>query len=322
MLIKIARVNTTFVGIDYTFRRKFDSIFNKENKENKEQKEEINHLKQRKNKIQFQEHIFDLEKTILLNQDCINKIIPTLNLKENDKKKLLENLSKIYQYFNYKKENRQIIKNINSKILMNKQIIEEIKRSKEENLFFYKDQIKNMEASVNKKGGAVKMFQKKFTEVEIFIQKESKTPQNAEKYGKWKNFTLIPFMRKNEDLLKRKCFYEKEINKIKEKININEKEYNNIKEEQIILKNNKNKKLSSHNEKIMKIEKYYKNNLTNYENDIEFLKLKINFLSDLKSKKSAIPSFKSKNPISNLDVNLKLLSPGIAELYSQFIELL
>ena len=197
---------------------------------------------------------------------------------------------------------------------MNKQIIEEIKRSKDENLFFHKDQIKNMEASVNKKGGAVKIFQKKFTEVEIFIQKESKTPQNAEKYGKWKNFTLIPFIRKNEDLLKTKCFYEKEINKLKEKININEKEYNNIKEEQKIIKNNKNKKITSHKDKIMKIEKYYKNNLKKYENDIEFLKIKINLLSDLNIKKSAIPSFKSKNPISNLDVNLHLLEPGVVEL--------
>ena len=45
-----------------------------------------------------------------------------------------------------------------------------------------------------------------------------------------------------------------------------------------------------------------------------FIKLKYNFLSDCNIKKSIIPSFKSKNPISNLDVNLKLLSPGIAEL--------
>ena len=42
--------------------------------------------------------------------------------------------------------------------------------------------------------------------------------------------------------------------------------------------------------------------------------MKIDFLSDCNLKKSAIPSFKSKNPISNLDVNLNLLEPGIVEL--------
>ena len=116
ILIIIARANTTYEGIDYTFRRKFDSFINKENKEGEENKEEVNRLKHRKKEIQIQEHIFDLEKTILLNQDCINKIIPTLDLKENEKKKLLDSISKIYKYFNDKKENRQKIKNINRKI--------------------------------------------------------------------------------------------------------------------------------------------------------------------------------------------------------------
>ena len=127
----------------------------------KENKGEINHLKQRKNEIQVQQHIFDLEKTILLNQDCINKIIPTLNLKENEKNKLLDSISKIYKCFNNKKEYRQKIKDLNGKILMNKQIIEEFKRRRDEIVFFHKDQIHNVEASVTKKGGAVKQFQKK-----------------------------------------------------------------------------------------------------------------------------------------------------------------
>ena len=185
-----------------------------------------------------------------------------MDLKENEKKKLLTAIEKIYKYFNNKKEYRQKMKDINGKILMNRQIIEEIKRRKDEIVFFHKDQINNLEASVTKKGGAVKMFQKKFTEVEIFIQKESKTPENMEKYGKWKNFTLIPFMKKNEDLLKRKCFYEQEVNKIKEKIDLTEKETNKMKEEN---KNkNKNVNIILNNDKFKLIEKYYNNNLKLY----------------------------------------------------------
>lgn len=235
-----------------------------------------------------------------------------MDLKENEKKKLLTAIEKIYKYFNNKKEYRQKMKDINGKILMNRQIIEEIKRRKDEIVFFHKDQINNLEASVTKKGGAVKMFQKKFTEVEIFIQKESKTPENMEKYGKWKNFTLIPFMKKNEDLLKRKCFYEQEVNKIKEKIDLTEKETNKMKEEN---KNkNKNVNIILNNDKFKLIEKYYNNNLKLYESNNELLKLQRNILSDKNTKKSIIPSFKSKNPISNLDVNLNLLEPGVVEL--------
>ena len=211
----IARINTTFYeGVDYTFRRNFDMILN--NKE--EKKSEINHLKLRKNEIQIQHHIFDLEKTISLNQEMINKIIPTLNLNDKNKKTLLNHVQKIYKYFNNKQEYRYKIKNINSKILMNKQIIEEIKRRKDEIVFMHKDQVTNMENSVNKKGNAVKLSQRKFKEVEIFIQRESKKEENLEKYGKWKNFTLIPFMKKNEELLKRKFFYETYIKKTKDNI--------------------------------------------------------------------------------------------------------
>ena len=227
-------------------------------------------------------------------------------MKISEKNKLLNSIAKIFLLFNNKKEYRQKIKDINSKILMNKQIIEEIKRRKDENAFIHKDQINNAEASVNKKGGAVKLFQKKFNEVEIFIQRESITPENMEKYGKWKTFTLIPFMEKNEDLLKRRCFYGQEIRKIKEKIELIEKENNNIKEENKILMNelDENKK----------IEKIFENNFKFYDNKIEFIKRKINIISDINIKKSTIPSFKSSNPISNLDVNLNLLEPGIVEL--------
>ena len=81
----------------------------------------------------------------------INKVIPTFNISQENKKKLLNKIEKIYLYFNNKQEYRFKIKNINSKILMNKQIIEEIKRRKDEIVFMHKDQISNMENSVNKK---------------------------------------------------------------------------------------------------------------------------------------------------------------------------
>ena len=240
----------------------------------------------------------------------INKIIPTLPLSEKNKKTLLNNIQKIYKYFNNKQEYRFKIKNINSKILMNKQIIEEIKRRKDEIVFMHKDQINNMQNSVNKKGNAVKLSQKKFKEVEIFVQRESKKEENLEKYGKWKTFTLIPFMRKNEELLKRKYFYEMNIKKIKDNIQ-------NIKNENDAYKKEKNeykKNGINYTNRIKFIEQSYKNNLKLVENEKEFLKVITRFLFENNSKKFLVPTFKSKNPISNLDVKLNLLPPGIVEL--------
>ena len=303
----IARINTTFYeGVDYTFRRNFDMILN--NKE--EKKSEINHLKLRKNEIQIQHHIFDLEKTISLNQEMINKIIPTLNLNDKNKKTLLNHVQKIYKYFNNKQEYRYKIKNINSKILMNKQIIEEIKRRKDEIVFMHKDQVTNMENSVNKKGNAVKLSQRKFKEVEIFIQRESKKEENLEKYGKWKNFTLIPFMKKNEELLKRKFFYETYIKKTKDNIEKIKKD-----KEIYIKEKTEDKKIEiTFGNRIKLIDKYYKNNLKLAENEKLFIDSIVKFLFENNSKKLLVPSFKSKNPISNLDVKLNLLPPGIVEL--------
>ena len=240
----------------------------------------------------------------------INKIIPTLYINQKNKKILLEKFEKIYKYYNNKQEYRFKIKNINSKILMNKQIIEEIKRRKDEIVFMHKDQINNMQNSVNKKGNGVKLSQKKFKEVEIFIQRESKKEENLEKYGKWKTFTLIPFMRKNEELLKRKFFFEMEIKRLKENIDIIKKESDIYKREKI-----ENKKLAfTYGNRIKIIENYYKNNLKFTQNKIDFLKTVGNFLLENNSKKLLVPTFKSKNPISNLDVKLNLLPPGIVEL--------
>ena len=240
----------------------------------------------------------------------INKVIPSLYISQENKKILLNKIEKIYRYYNNKQEYRFKIKNINSKILMNKQIIEEIKRRKDEILFMHKDQINNMEHSVNKKGNTVKSSQKKFKEVEIFIQRESKKEENLEKYGKWKTFTLIPFMKKNEELLKRKFYYETQIKKLKEKIDIIQKESKDYQKEKISDK----KTIITIGNRFKIIEKCFINNLNLVRNEIDFVKTLGMFLYGNNNKKLMVPTFKSKNPISNLDVKLNLLPPGIVEL--------
>ena len=138
-------------------------------------------------------------------------MVPVLELKQNEKNKLISNINKISNFFNEKKKIRKKIKEINSKMLINKQIIEEIKRRRDEGYLMYKDQMSNLSESVIKKSSIVKQFQKKFSEVEIFIQRECQNDENIEQYGKWKTFTVIPFMKKNEDILKKNVFMKRKL---------------------------------------------------------------------------------------------------------------
>ena len=295
----------SYQGVDYTFRNSINILMNnnkpKDNKinQNETDKERI----RRKNNLKIQQHISDLENTVLINQECINNMIPLLHLKQTQKKKLISSLKNIMNYFNEKKNNRKKKTEISSKILINKQIIEEIKRRRDEGYLMYKDQMTNLSENVTKKTSLVKQFQKKFSEVEIFIQRESQTEEHIEKYGKWKTFTVIPFMKRNEDILKKKCFYEEEINKKK-------KDIQNLEKENGILKDNKEiNNINNINITEKDIKNYYDKVIDINKKENELMKCYLNIISENNFKKEIIPTFKSKNPISNLDINVKLFEP-------------
>ena len=214
-------------------------------------------------------------------------------------------MNKILNYFNEKKKIRKKINEINSKMLINKQIIEEIKRRRDEGYLMYKDQISNLSESVTKKTSLVKQFQKKFSEVEIFIQRECQTEEHVEKYGKWKTFTVIPFMKKNEDILKKKCFYEEQVNNKKKNIENLENENNSLKEKD----KNINNKIIEENSEMNNINECYDKIIELNKKKVELMKCRLNIISDINFKKSIIPTFKSKNPISNLDIDINLFDP-------------
>ena len=245
-----------------------------------------------------------------------------MGLKENEKNKLITNLNKIMNFFNEKKNIRKKINEINSKMLINKQIIEEIKRRRDEGYLMYKDQITNLTESVTKKTSLVKQFQKKFSEVEIFIQRESQTDEHIDQYGKWKTFTVIPFMKKNEDILKKKCFYEDQVNKKKKSLEILEKENSILKEKKENNKNNddnninnniinikENNIINNNRVEIKKIREYYDKVIDLNKKGVELMKSRLNIISDINFKKAIIPTFKSKNPISSLNININLFEP-------------
>ena len=98
------------------------------------------------NTTDTKDYVFDLNKTLELNMDLLEKAISTWEVKE-EKEKLSESLKMIKE--NYKKKNKmkQSVATKASKLLIEKQIVEELKRKIEENNEFYKDQIKENEES-------------------------------------------------------------------------------------------------------------------------------------------------------------------------------
>lgn len=129
-------------------------------------------------------------------------------LNQSQKKQLLDHFTKIQKLYEKKKKLRKKMGELNGKILITKQIIEEAKRRNDENHLYYRDQILELNDNVSKKTSLVKQFQKKFNEVEIFIQRESQNEMNIDQWGHWKTFTIVPFLLKNENLLKLKSYYD------------------------------------------------------------------------------------------------------------------
>ena len=126
------------------------------------------------------------------------------NLTQPQKRVLFGLYQKIDKLFKYKKQLRKTQNEINSKMLINKQIIEQLKLRNEETHLYYKDRITELQDNVNKKVSLVKQFQKKFSEIDIFIQRECKNVENFEKWGHFQTFMITNFMDKNCNLLKLK----------------------------------------------------------------------------------------------------------------------
>ena len=284
----------SYQGIDYTFRNTLNNLItnqkanniskdNKNNTINIENNTDIERIR-RKNNLKIQQHISDLENTVSLNQECINNMIPLLQLNQTQKNKLIASIKKITNYFNDKKAYRKKKNEINSKMLINKQIIEEIKRRRDEGYLMYKEQMTNLSESVTKKTSLVKQFQKKFSEVEIFIQRESQTEEHIDKYGKWKTFTVIPFMKRNEDILKKKCFYEEEVNKKKTEIENLEKENAKLKD--------KNEIKINLNDNNNMIKEYYEKMIDINKKENNLMKCYLNIIAENNFKKEIIPKFK------------------------------
>ena len=94
----------SYQGIDYTFRNTFNNLISNQNKNKIIENEEELERNRRKNNLKLQQHISDLENTVLINQECINNMISILQMNQADKNKLVSSIKKITNYFNEKKK--------------------------------------------------------------------------------------------------------------------------------------------------------------------------------------------------------------------------
>ena len=247
-----------------------------------------------------------------LNLNLINTIFSSNNyLKEEEKKKLIEKLKNIEILFDRKVNLIKEKKKINSKILMDNQIFEENKRTKNENLFSYKEQFEEIKGNSIRKEVMLKKFQKKFFDVEIYMKKRFK------KYGRnLINLNINLYIIENENLKLAKINIESDIkilrnnlhNLIKENVQLKIRENILLTKSDEIKKNNDFEELNK-----------YESLIKSYSSKIFFLQKSISKLNKMskelkrnkennKENKEDDDKTKSEIGIDEKNVNISILS--------------
>jgi hypothetical protein len=196
-----------------------------------------NPIKQKKN------NLYDLQRTLDINIEILKTFFKnttsTMTLLNQDKI-ILDKLDAFIAKYNKKKEIIHKIKEIKSKNLIQMQIFFECKRKLQETLNNCKESLLDNEDAVNNKDEYVKLFQKKFVEVEIYLQRITADMENKQKKKRYQNYKMETFTNLNTTLNKKKETlmediekYKKEKKKLKSENKIIKKEEKKIMAEEI-----------------------------------------------------------------------------------------
>ena len=250
-------------------------------KKNKMSKNKIN-----SNKNIKKNNLYDLERTLDINIEIIKtffKNTTTSMTLLNQDKDILEKLDSFLNKYNKKKEIITKIKEIKSKNLIQMQIFFECKRKLDETFNNCKESLLDNEDAVNNKDEYVKLFQKKFIEVEIYLKRITNDMENEKRKDYYQNYKMDVFTKLNTTLSKKKEAliediekYKKEKDKLKtENKNMKKEEKNYISEEmkKEEKKENEDEIIKKKNE--MK-EKKYKDLIKNKVSKVNLLKYFMN----------------------------------------------
>jgi hypothetical protein len=232
-------------------------------------------------------NLYDLQRTLDINIEILKNYFKSTTSAMtllNQDKEILDKLDIFVNKYNKKKDIIRKIKEIKSKNLIQQQIYFESKRKLQETLNNCKESLLDNEDAVNNKDEYVKLFQKKFVEVEIYLQRITSDMEDERRKKYYQTYKMDAFTNLNTTLNKKKETLTEEINKYKngkkklkienkkikkdEKINMEEEKVRDLereKEDESIKKKNeimekKNKKLV--NDKMVKL-----NMLKNFMNN-------------------------------------------------------
>lgn len=253
-----------------------------------------------KDKGKMEEYLFDLENTWNLNIEMLSIMLDDMPMLNQDQKKILHlHIQKIKDFFAKKKNLRNEKLKSRGKTLMDKQIYEEIKRRNEENSCYYQEQMEEVRENLEKKESFIKQFEKKFNEVEIYVQREAKANQDL-----WENFVqfeIISFINKNEN-------YQRKQIKIKDEMKQIQLEMNEILKENVELKKR---------DEYIDMSEDYDNQISKYNSLIGLYKSKIKFLErnseHLRNVLNSLNSKLNNYSLYNFDLKDKIKSGNTKE---------
>jgi len=249
------------------------------------------------------QNLFDLEKTLDINIEILRnyfKNTTTAMTLLNQDQQILEKLENIIKKYKNKKKIINKIKEKKSNNLIQLQINLEHKRKLEETVEKYKDSLLDNEDAVNNKDEYVKLFQKKFVEVEIYLKRITAEMPDIKKKKYYQNYKMDNFLILNTTLNKNKQKIIEDISKYDEEKKNLKIENQKIKKEEI-LEHNKD----DEEEKEIKFEKQNikkRNEILEekYKKSIEKKKDKINLLKQFIDKNIYNENIiKNKNEIKN-----------------------
>ena len=262
-------------------------------------------IKHQNQKTAKKQNFYDIEKTLDINIEILRNYFKTTTSAMtllNQDQQIINNLEKIIKINKKKEELLNKIKEKKSKNLIQLQICLEHKRKLEETVEKYKDSLFDNEDAVNNKDEYVKLFQKKFVEVEIYLKRVTNDLPDVKKKKYYQNYKMDNFLLLNTNLNKKKQKIIEDISKYDEEKKKLKLENESIKKEEVVehKKDDENENESKIEKKNLKkknelVEEKYKKLIEDKNNKIKKLK---NFLNDNKSIEKII---KNKNEIKNND---------------------
>ena len=274
-------------------------------------------IKNKNQKSSKKQNLFDLEKTLDINIEILRnyfKNTTTAMTLLNQDQQILEKLENIIKIYKNKKEIINKIKEKKSKNLIQLQINLEHKRKLEETVEKYKDSLFDNEDAVNNKDEYVKLFQKKFVEVEIYLKRVTAELPDIKRKKYYQNYKMDNFLILNTTLNKNKQKIIEDISKYDEEKKNLKIQNQKIKKEEVVehkKDDEEEKEIKSEKQNIKKkneiLEEKYKKLIEKKKESINLLKQfidkNININNIIKNKNEIKNEIKIESSINNIKEN-------------------